>query len=393
MDSTTSTCGQASSTPTCVGFMDRALGMERAGHRVIHMEKGELDFDTPEAIRRSAVAALDAGHTRYCDSRGLPQLREAISAYYARTYGVEVPPARVLVTSGSSPGLLAVMLAIAGPGRDVVLFDPGYPAYRTVVELAGARSVLAPTVGDGYRPTVRGLRGVADTEAAAVVVNSPSNPTGSVVPAGELAGLAASDLTVVADETYEALVFDGAARASVLQHDGDAVVVGSFSKSFAMTGWRLGYVIAPEGLVDRLTRIVQDSYVAANTFVQWAAVTALEHAEEVHGGWRATLLERRDALLAGLRELGFEVVAAPEGAFYVFARLPEAHPDCASFALRLLDETGVAITPGREFGPSGAGHLRFSYSTSVEAIREGLERLDSFLTSSTDQTEEVRHGV
>lgn len=394
METSTASCSTTeTSTVSCVGFMDRALALEQSGRSVIHLEKGELDFDTPEVVRRSAVAALDAGETRYADSRGLQPLREAICAYYAGVYGVTVSPERVLVTSGSSPALLAALLATTSAGQEVVLPDPGYPAYRTLVETAGGRPVAVSTEPDGFRVVAASMLRHVTPATAAVLVNTPSNPTGSILAAPELAELARSEVTVIADEVYEPLVFDDAQRRSILQHSGEAVVVNSFSKAFAMTGWRLGYVIVPDGLLDRFTRIIQDAYVGANAFVQRAAVTALEHADTIQSEWRATLQARRDALVRGVTALGFDVVVEPQGAFYVFAKLPEPHRDSAAFSLRLLDEAGVAVTPGREFGPSGEGCVRFSYSASTDAIAEGLGRIEDFLASYTERRQEACHGA
>lgn len=385
-------CGDTTVVPSCVGLMDRALAIERSGRRVVHMEKGELDFDTPEVVRRTAVKALEDGLTRYEESLGLGELREAICSYYEHVYGVMIAPERVLVTSGSSPALLAVLLALVGPGDEVLLTDPAYPAYRTLVELAGGCAVPVPTVADGFRPVAASLLRHVTPATTAVVVNSPGNPTGTVAADSELAAFARCGLTVVADEVYEPLVFDPSLRRSLLQYTSSAVVVNSFSKSFAMTGWRLGYAIVPDWLLEDMTRIVQDGYVAANTFVQRAAVSALHHATEIQEEWRAVLARRRDVLVEGLSAVGFDIAAEPQGAFYVLARLPEPHSDAVTFARRLLDEAAVAITPGDVFGPSAAGLVRFSYSTGEQAIAEGLERLERFLTSYK-AAQEVCHGT
>ncbi|MFI6503980.1 pyridoxal phosphate-dependent aminotransferase [Nonomuraea typhae] len=365
---------------TCVGVMDDAHALERAGHDVIHMEKGEPDFASPEVVVEAAVEALRAGKTFYTDSSGLPELRAAISEHLQVSDGVDVPPSRILINSGSSPALLSVFLATCGPGDEVVLPDPAYPSYRRLIELAGAKPVFVPTREHGFRFTAELAAPHVRAATRAVLINFPSNPVGATATAGQLRAFAELGPPVISDEVYRGLSYTGAPDPGILQVRPDAIMLNSFSKAFTMTGWRLGFTVVPEALLARMKTIQQDGFVCANAFVQWAAIAAVRNADKIVSGPRAEFARRRDTLLAGLTELGFAVPHPPSGAFYVFARLPDGHHDAYAFAAGLLRTAHVAITPGPEFGAEGAGFVRFSYSTPAERIGEGLRRIRAFLT-------------
>lgn len=368
--------------PTCMGVVDQALALERSGRHVVHLEKGEPDFATPRVVVDSAIAALSAGKTRYTTSAGLIELREAICAHYQRTYHARVDPDQVIVTPGSSPALLISFLALVSPGDEVILPDPAYPSYRRLIEMTGAKPVHLSLRRSGFRYTAEAAAGLMTPATRAIVVNFPANPLGSVIDQAALASFARLGPTVISDEAYHGLSYTAAGDPSILQATGDAIVVSTFSKAFAMTGWRLGYCILPPHLVPRARTINQDSLVCAAAFTQWAAIEALAHAREITGGWRDELQARRDSLVSGLTRLGFEIAAPPMGAFYTFARLPAGHQDSYAFAARLLAQQGVAVTPGPEFGPDGEGYLRFSYATPVREIEEGLARIERFLGES-----------
>jgi (5-formylfuran-3-yl)methyl phosphate transaminase len=372
-------CGSSRARTTCVGMMDDAHALERAGHDVIHMEKGEPDLATPAVIVTAAIEALRAGKTFYTDSSGLPALREAICDHLLRTDGVEVSPAQVVVNSGSSPSLLTLFLAICRPGDEVVLPDPTYPSYRRLIELAGARPVAVPLRRHGFRYTAEIAAPYLTPATRAVLVNFPSNPVGATATLDQLRAFAELGPLVISDEIYRGLSYTGRPDPSILQVRPDAVMLSSFSKAFSMTGWRLGYTVVPPELLPRVKPIQQDGFVCANTFVQWAAVAAIENAGRIVEGRRAEFARRRDTLLRGLERLGFAVPHPPSGAFYAFARLPDGHDDADAFAADLLRSAHVAITPGPEFGSEGEGFVRFSYSTPVDRIEEGLSRIESFL--------------
>jgi (5-formylfuran-3-yl)methyl phosphate transaminase len=375
--------------PTCMGVVDKALALERSGRDVIHLEKGEPDFDTPGVVVDSAIRALKSGKTRYTTSVGLAELREAICAHYLRGYGVHVGAGQVIVTSGSSPALLTSFLTLLSPGDEVILPDPAYPSYRRLIEITGARPVHVPVRKSGFRYTAEAAAALMTSATKAIVVNFPSNPLGSVIDREGLARFASLGPIVVSDEVYHGLSYTATRDPSVLEVADNAIIVGSFSKAFAMTGWRLGYAILPPPLIPRARTIHQDSAVCASAFAQWAAIDALAHAEAIIGGWRDELRRRRDHLTGGLAALGFEIATPPMGAFYVFARLPAGHADSFAFAARLLDEHQVAVTPGPEFGPDGEGYLRFSYATPVSQVDEGLARIGRFL----QQDPAARHAT
>ncbi|MEV4892842.1 aminotransferase class I/II-fold pyridoxal phosphate-dependent enzyme [Nonomuraea sp. NPDC055795] len=374
-----SECRNPAQKATCIGVMDDAQALERAGHDVIHLEKGEPDFASPEVVVEAAVEALRAGKTFYTDSAGLPELREAIGEHLRQVDGVEVPPARILINSGSSPALLSTFLAVCGPGDEVVLPDPAYPSYRRLIELAGATPVPVPTRRHGFAFTAEIAAPYIRPATRAILINFPSNPVGATATTEQLREFAQLGPLVISDEVYRGLSYTGESDPTILRVQPDAVMLNSFSKAFTMTGWRLGITVVPEALLARMKIIQQDGFVCANAFVQWAAVAAVRNAEKIVSGPRAEFAHRRDTLLAGLAELGFAVPHRPLGAFYAFAQLPDGHHDAYAFAADLLKDAHVAITPGPEFGADGDGFVRFSYATPAARIGEGLARIGAFL--------------
>jgi aspartate/methionine/tyrosine aminotransferase len=371
-----------------MGIVDEAGRLERAGHPVIHLEKGELDLDTPEVVKEAVIAAVRDNRTRYSHSSGLPEFREAVAAHYSRTYGVTVDPERVVVNAGSSAAILELFLALLEPGNEVVLPDPGYPAYRPLVEAARGRAVMADASGLGMRHTADIARPYLGSATKAVLVNFPSNPVGAVASAAELQAFAELGPLVVADEVYHGLEFCTDRPHSILEFTDEAVAVGSFSKSFAMTGWRLGYVIVPRWLSGRVVRMHQSLFVGTNTFVQWAAIAALEHAPEIQATIREELRRRQQRLLPALARAGIEPAYPSDGGFYQYVHQPAGTGGAAAFAAELLDRTQVAITPGTEFGPSGEGYLRFSLSAPGEQIEQALDRIHQFLGQHATATAE-----
>jgi len=368
---------------SCVEIMDRALALEYAGNDVIHLEKGELDFDTPEVIKESAIRAIRDGRTRYTPSFGLPELREAICEHYLRTYGVRLAPTQIVVNSGSSPAMLALFLAILAAGDEVILSNPGYRPYGTCVELAGAKPVYVGTRHRAFAYTAASAADHISTATRAIVINFPSNPVGSVIDRHALEQFARLGPLIVSDEVYHGLDFDGVRQHSILEVTNEAVVANSFSKAFAMTGWRLGYLIVPDRLVPAVKTLQQDCFISPNAFVQWAGIAALANAESILAKWRGELSRRRDCLLGGLRRLGFEIPCIPQGAFYLFARLPLTGQASSRFATDLLERVHVAVTPGTEFGSDGEGYVRFSYAASCDRIEEAIERMSRFLAAES----------
>ncbi len=356
--------------------MERAFELERAGAHVIHLEIGEPDFPAPAAAVEACRSALARGETRYTDSRGLLELREAIAADHTRRSGVPVDPDRVIVTNGTSSAMQLVFSLLVAPGDEVIVGAPHYPCYPNFVHVAGGVPVAVETrPEDGYPLDVDAVRAALSPRTRAIVVGSPANPTGAIQSGETLAGLASLGVPLVSDEIYDGLVYDGAKVVSALAVSQDAFVLDGFSKRYAMTGFRLGYVIAPLAAARPLQILAQNLFISANHFVQAAGIAALREGVAVVEPMRAAYDRRRRLLVDGLRRLGFGVPAMPKGAFYVFADARAFGADSQRLAFDLLERAHVAVTPGIDFGAAGEGWLRFAYANSEAAIEEALARL------------------
>jgi aspartate/methionine/tyrosine aminotransferase len=358
---------------------DRAQALERQGIDVVHLEFGEPDFETPSVIREAAERALRDGRTRYVETLGILPLREAIAEHYATTYGVAVDPGQILVTPGTSPAMLLLFGHLLRPGDEVVLSDPYYACYPNFVRYADGVPVYVPiSEEDGFQYRPEAIRERLSPRSRAIVLNSPANPTGSVLSAERIEAIAGLGPTVVSDEIYHGLNYVGRDR-SVLEFTQRAFVLNGFSKAFAMTGWRLGYVIAPRGAIRPLQKAFGNFFISTSEFVQWAGVAALREASDAPRRFRAIFDERRRAMIAGLRAIGLGVRAEPLGAFYVLADARRFTRDSIGFAFEILERCHVAVTPGAAFGANAEGYLRFSYTASLDRITEGLRRLGGFL--------------
>lgn len=357
----------------------RARELEAEGRDIVHLEIGDPDFPTPAVITRAAEAAMEAGETGYTQSLGLPDLREAIASHMQAAYGVSVDAGSVIVTQGSSPAMLLLFGALLDPGDEVIMPDPCYPAYPNYVTFLGGEPVsVRVRAEDGFRFRVDEVERSITPRTKAIMLNSPANPTGGVLGPGDLAALA--DLAdrhgvwLASDEIYHGLQFEGRSH-SVLEFTERAFVLNGFSKAYAMTGWRLGYLIAPDEFVRPAEKIQQNFFLCANHFVQVAGTTALLRAQGDVARMRAEYDRRRRYLVPALRSLGLRIATEPLGAFYVFADARAWGSDSLALAGRLLEEAGVAVAPGIDFGPGGEGFLRFSYATSLERLEEGVRRL------------------
>jgi aspartate/methionine/tyrosine aminotransferase len=362
--------------------LERAAALQREGRSIIHMEVGEPDFDTPEPIRDAGVRAMAEGHTHYTHSQGHLQLREAIAAWMDRRYGVEVSPARIVVTMGTSGAMLLTCGALLDPGDRVLMTDPCYACYPNFVRAFHGESVrLRVREADGFQYDAGEVRRHLGGKTKALLLNSPANPTGIVTSEErlrELADATRGEIQVISDEIYHGLTYGDPAH-SILEFDPDAVVVSGFSKLFAMTGWRLGYAILPEVLVRPVQKLQQNLFISAPDFAQFAAIAALEKADADVERMRRCYDERRTLVLARLKGMGLDVLVEPTGAFYVFFNVARYTDDVLAFAFEILETAGVALTPGVDFGPGGEGFLRLSYANSLGNLSEGLDRLERFL--------------
>ncbi|MFO7595617.1 MAG: pyridoxal phosphate-dependent aminotransferase [Desulfocurvibacter africanus] len=366
-----------------MSVLERAQELERQGARIVHLEIGEPDFDAPACVREAACRAMEAGHTHYTHSLGLPELRQAISEDYAARYGVSVDPERILVTSGTSPAMLLCFSVLCGAGDNVLIPDPGYACYPNFIRFVCAEPRLVPVrEEDGFQYQVPAVRAVMDERSRAVVINSPGNPTGTIMPSdtmAALAELAEQGLPIVSDEIYHGLTYVGRER-SILEFTDKAVVLNGFSKLYAMTGWRLGYLISPERYMPALRKLAQNLFICAGSVAQWAGLAALREAAADVERMRATYDERRRYMLGRLRAMGLTVAVEPTSAFYILANAKRFTSDSLAFAFDVLEKAHVGVTPGMDFGPGGEGYIRFSYANSLENIREGMDRLERYLS-------------
>jgi len=364
--------------------MARAEEMEKAGEKVIHLEVGEPDFQTPEVVRDAAVEAIKSGNTHYTHAMGMLGLREAICEHYHDEYGVSITPDRVLVSSGTSPAMLFMMLAILENGDEVIISDPHYACYTNFIQAAGGKSVQVRTLpeeGFQYRPEE--IKKALTSKSRAIMINSPSNPTGMVMTEKNLEEIASFDRQMIlSDEIYHGLVYGGRAR-SILEFTERAFVVNGFSKLYAMTGWRLGYLIFPSEFSSIMERLHQNFMISANSFVQAAGIAALKSAGGDVEKMKAVYNERRIYMIKRLREIGFRIHLEPTGAFYVFADARDFCRNSYQEAFNILEKVKVGVTPGIDFGSGGEGFLRFSYANSMENIREGLSRIEFYIKELT----------
>jgi aspartate/methionine/tyrosine aminotransferase len=361
----------------------RARKLEAQGRSIIHLEIGEPDFPTAEPIVRAGIAALEAGRTHYTSALGLPALREAIARSYAPAADVDV--ARVAVTPGASGALQLIFAALLSPGDEVLLADPGYPCNRHFVRLFEGIAVGIPVdASTSYQLTAESIRRHWTPRTVAVLIASPSNPTGTIVSEEEMARIVRTvdELggVLIVDEIYHGLTY-GVDAKSVLALSDRVFAVNSFSKYYGMTGWRVGWLVAPREYIGAIDKLAQNIFLAASTPAQHAALVALSPGVRQELDRRRQIFgERRDYLLPALRALGFDIPVAPQGAFYLYADCSRFTPDSQAFALDLLEQAGVAITPGLDFGSHRPErHLRFSYANTIDNLREAVRRLEEYL--------------
>ncbi|MDO8518930.1 MAG: pyridoxal phosphate-dependent aminotransferase [Deltaproteobacteria bacterium] len=361
-------------------ILEASQDLERKGHSVISFSLGEPDFSAPKVVEEATIAALQNHHTKYTHSQGLITLREEICRHYKSKYGVNVTPDRVIVTQGTSPAFFLIFSTLLEAGDEVILPNPHYPCDANFVEFLGGKPVFVPVrENEDYQWAVGAVKKKIGKKTRGIFVTSPSNPTGTVLRKDVLSGLASLGVPVISDEIYHGLVY-GEKEHSLLEFTENAFVVNGFSKAYAMTGFRLGYVIAPPEYVRPMQKIQQNFYIAANTFVQEGGIAALKSAGPDLERMRNEFKARREVMRAGLTELGFKIGYNPAGAFYFFVNASHLSKDSYKLAFDILNKVHVAVTPGIDFGSEGEGHLRFSYAVSADKIREGISRLKKYLS-------------
>ncbi|MCZ7402687.1 MAG: pyridoxal phosphate-dependent aminotransferase [Candidatus Methanoperedens sp.] len=364
--------------------LERAQELERNGRNIIHLEIGEPDFPTAPHICAAAASALWSGETKYTHSLGLARLREAIADNYNSKFKLDLKPGQIIVTSGTSPALLLVFMSLLEQGDEVIMSNPHYACYPNFVEYSGGKPVFVHTYeACGFNLEPYAVAGAISSRTKAILINSPCNPTGHVMPPESIRGIAesAGDIPVISDEIYQGLIYNGKDH-SILEFTDNAFVLNGFSKLYAMTGWRLGYLIAPEEYIRPLQKLQQNFFICANSFVQHAGIAALEGPQEHVREMLDIYDKRRKFILKRLRDIGFGINYEPEGAYYVLANAKSFSPDSLELSGRLLEEAGVAVTPGIDFGDGAKGYLRFSYANSIENIREGMDRIERYLKTS-----------
>ena len=365
--------------------LERANELQREGVDVIHLEVGEPDFDMPECIAKAAIEAHRNGITHYTHSLGDPQLREAISEFYKTEYDVIVDPDCIVVTSGSSPAILMALMLLCQAGDEVIMSNPGYPCYRNFALACHAEPVCVPLHAEcDFQYDINEIKNKITDKTRAIFVNSPMNPTGTLVTDQVYKELTELNIPIISDEIYHGLVYNGKA-ATILEFTDKAFVINGFSKRFAMTGLRLGYLIAPKEYMRSLQILQQNLFICAPSTAQKAGIAALKEAKSDVDLMRSIYNERRIYIIDRLKRMGFVIHTEPQGAFYVFCDAHKFTSDSYHFAFDILEKAHVGITPGIDFGTGGEGFVRFSYANSLENIRTAMDRLEVYLTTLTQQ--------
>ena len=359
--------------------LERASILEKEGKHIIHLEVGEPDFDVPSCVLKASEIAMKQGRTHYTHSLGDPELRQEICNNYLKNYRVKISPQQVIITSGTSPAILMVLLALCNPDDEIILSDPGYACYPNFISLAGAKMVKVPVFEeDGFQYRPENICSAITERTKAIMINSPMNPTGNLLSPETLKSIAKFSPYIISDEIYHGLVYEDQAH-SILEYTNHAFVLNGFSKLYAMTGLRLGYVIVPEEFVRPIQKLQQNLFICASSVAQCAGIAALREADADVEHMKNIYNERRKFIISRLRELGFRITVEPTGAFYIFVDAWHLSSDSYKLAFDILEKAHVGVTPGIDFGENGEGYLRFSYANSLENIIEGLNRLEKYI--------------
>ncbi len=359
--------------------LEKACEMECRGADIVHLEVGEPDFDTPPSVVEACCKAMRDGFTHYTHSLGMLELREAISQYYLEKYKVSVDPDQIIVTSGSSPAIFMLFAALLEAGDEVIISDPHYACYPNFINFVNGRTVTVPVYeSDGFQYRPEAIQQKLSSKTQAIFINSPSNPTGNLLSARRMQAIADMGPWVVSDEIYHGLVYEGTEH-SILELTDHAFVLNGFSKLFAMTGLRLGYLIAPKPFMRAIQKVHQNFFISANAAIQKAGIVALQQTEKDVARMRTIYDERRRYMIQRLKALGFGITVEPTGAFYVFVNARHLSNDSYKLAFDILEKARVGVTPGIDFGQNGEGYLRFSYANSLDNIKKGMDRIEAYL--------------
>jgi aspartate/methionine/tyrosine aminotransferase len=361
-------------------ILEKANEMALSGiDDIIHLEVGEPDFDMPKCVVESVQEALNKGLTHYTHSLGDKELRQELAKKYKQEYGVLIDPDCIVLTSGSSPALLMALMVLCESGGEVILSNPGYACYANFVYACGGIPVEVPlSAEDGFQYHIEEIKKVVTEKTRAIFINSPMNPTGTLLSSEMMQELANLNIPILSDEIYHGLVYEGETH-SMREFTEDCFVFNGFSKRYAMTGMRLGYLIFPKQYLRQIQTIAQSFFICAPSVSQYAAIAALRKADEEVEEMRKKYNERRVFLIQRLREIGFKIHVEPQGAFYVFADARHLTKDSYRFAIEILEQTHVGVTPGIDFGSRGEGFIRFSYANSIENIAEAMDRIEKYL--------------
>ncbi|MCD6485879.1 MAG: pyridoxal phosphate-dependent aminotransferase [Syntrophobacterales bacterium] len=361
-------------------ILEKAQAMERSGKDIIHLEVGEPDFDTPECVKEACYRAIRNGKTHYAHSLGLIELREAICEHYFTKYGVDISPDRIIVTSGTSPAMFLLFSALIEKGDEVIIPDPHYACYPNYISFfEGVPARVNVSEENGFQYTPEGIEEKITPKTRGFMINSPSNPTGNILSAGMMSEIASYGIPVISDEIYHGLSYEKNQEHSILEFTDNAFVLNGFSKAYAMTGWRLGYIIAPKEYIRPMQKIQQNFFISANSFVQWGGIAALREAKNDVIRMKNIFNERRKFIIKRLHEIGLGITVEPTGAFYILGNIKTFSNNSYEMALDILEKAHVGVAPGIDFGKNCEGYLRFSYANSMENIGEGIDRIEKYL--------------
>ncbi|WP_346863607.1 pyridoxal phosphate-dependent aminotransferase [uncultured Draconibacterium sp.] len=362
--------------------LEKAAEMEKKGIDVVHLEVGEPDFNVPSCVSKAVQNAFSEGRTHYTHSLGDPELREQIAIKYMNEYGAAVSPDQIIVTSGSSPAILLTLGVLCEVGDEIILSDPGYACYSNFIKFIDAKPVRVPVYEeDGFQYRSSEIKKRLSDRTKGIMINSPMNPTGNLLSLEVMQELNEFNIPIISDEIYHGLVYNDRAH-SILEVTDKAFVLSGFSKLYAMTGLRLGYVIAPKEYVRSMQKLQQNLFICASSTVQRAGIEALKSADAEVEQMRQTYGKRREYLIQRLKQMGFSIKVEPTGAFYVFVNIKHLSNDSYKFAFDVLEKAHVGVTPGIDFGENGEGFIRFSYANSIENIKKGMDRLEKYLADN-----------